>query len=199
MHNLLHICSDVRTYGPLDNFSAFRFENYMTFIKRRLRKNEKPLQQLIKRYNEIENYNSLFVQHDNVTLYSYKYLHKHGPVPDHVDVKSQYLMISNGKLKINCKRSSDNCCLLKNGKYVLIINIIEKTDEEICLVGKRLKFIKDLYKSPCPSSDFDIKVMKIHNDNIYSWPITDILCKAWKIPYENDKNTFIIFPLNLEI
>lgn len=33
VHNLLHICSDVRTFGPLDNFSAFRFENYMSFIK----------------------------------------------------------------------------------------------------------------------------------------------------------------------
>ncbi|KYN21196.1 hypothetical protein ALC57_06438 [Trachymyrmex cornetzi] len=34
IHNLLHLCSDVRTYGPLDNFSAFRFENYMAFIKK---------------------------------------------------------------------------------------------------------------------------------------------------------------------
>lgn len=33
VHNLLHICSDIRTYGPLDNFSAFRFENYMHLLK----------------------------------------------------------------------------------------------------------------------------------------------------------------------
>lgn len=29
IHNLLHLCSDVRIYGPLDNFNAFHFENYM--------------------------------------------------------------------------------------------------------------------------------------------------------------------------
>jgi len=35
IHNLLHICSDVRTYGALDNFSAFRFKNCMSFIKKK--------------------------------------------------------------------------------------------------------------------------------------------------------------------
>lgn len=55
VHNLLHLCADVRIYGSLDNFSAFRFENYMMTIKRQLRKNEKPLQQLIKRYGKNEN------------------------------------------------------------------------------------------------------------------------------------------------
>jgi len=125
MHNLLHICSDVRIYGPLDNFNAFRFENFMTLIKRRLRKNEKPLQQLIKRYNEIENCNFLFVEHDNSTeTYSCKYLHNNGPIPDNVDVESQYLMISKGKFNINCKSSSNNCCLLRNGQCIVIVNVI---------------------------------------------------------------------------
>jgi len=49
VHNLLYLCSDVRTFGPVDNFSAFRFENFMTSIKKQIRKNEKPLQQLVKR------------------------------------------------------------------------------------------------------------------------------------------------------
>ncbi|XP_067207161.1 uncharacterized protein [Linepithema humile] len=43
IHNMLHICADVKKFGPLDMFSAFRFENYMSTIKRHLRKNEKPL------------------------------------------------------------------------------------------------------------------------------------------------------------
>lgn len=28
VHNLLHLCSDARKFGPVDNFSAFRFENF---------------------------------------------------------------------------------------------------------------------------------------------------------------------------
>lgn len=29
IHNLLHLCSDIKTFGPVDNFSAFRFENFI--------------------------------------------------------------------------------------------------------------------------------------------------------------------------
>lgn len=52
IHGLLHLADDYENYGPLDNCSCFPFENYMKFIKKSLRKNEKPLQQLIRRYEE---------------------------------------------------------------------------------------------------------------------------------------------------
>lgn len=42
VHNLLHICDDVKKFGKLDNFSAFKFENYMSTIKRVLRKMKHP-------------------------------------------------------------------------------------------------------------------------------------------------------------
>lgn len=195
IHNLLHICSDVRTYGSLDNFSAFRFENYMASIKKRLRKNEKPLQQLYKRYNEIENCNSFLSNINNQTLNLYKYLHNNGPVPDNCDIQAQYLMMSNEKFNINCKGQNNNCCLLKSGQYVLILNIVQK-NEDFFLIGKKFKYIKDVYELPYKSSTFNIKVMTINNDSIFSWPITDLLGKAWKIPFENHPNTFAIFSLN---
>lgn len=70
VHNLLHLCSDVRIYGPLDNFSAFPFENYLMAIKKLLRKNEKPLQQLMKRYSEKENFDFLSSKPDcNMKIY----------------------------------------------------------------------------------------------------------------------------------
>lgn len=34
VHNLLHLTGDVERYGPIDNFSAFRFENHMMKIKK---------------------------------------------------------------------------------------------------------------------------------------------------------------------
>lgn len=33
IHNLIHLISDVKTFGSLDKFSAFPFENYMYTIK----------------------------------------------------------------------------------------------------------------------------------------------------------------------
>lgn len=80
VHNLLHLCCDVRIFGPLDNFSAFRFENYMMTIKRRLRKYVKPLQQLIKRYSENENFLLPKLIYNDQHLYLLKYLHNNGPI-----------------------------------------------------------------------------------------------------------------------
>jgi len=37
--------------------------------------------------------------------------------------------------------------------------------------------------------------MTKNNDNIFSWPITDLEYKVW-IPYGHNRNTFAIFPLN---
>lgn len=53
VHNLLHVVDDYVKYGPLDNCSCFPFENYMKVLKRMIRKHDKPLQQIIKRYDEI--------------------------------------------------------------------------------------------------------------------------------------------------
>lgn len=46
-HNLLHLCDDVKKFGPLQKFSAFPFENYMQSILKMIRKNDKPLEQIV--------------------------------------------------------------------------------------------------------------------------------------------------------
>lgn len=199
VHNLLHLCNDVRTFGSLDTFSAFRFENYMTCIKRKLRKPEKPLQQLIRRYKEIEHLELLSLNHNGnkKELYTCTHLHKNGPLCDNYNINNsyQYLQVSNKTLTITCK-GANNCCILRNDIYILVLNIIKTKEDAIFLIGKKLQYVKDLYTIQCNSSQLGIKVMKVNSENINSWSIADLLFKAWKIPYSNDSNTFAIFPLN---
>lgn len=47
IHNLLHICDDVKKFGMLQEYSAYPFENFMQKIKGYIRKKDKPLQQII--------------------------------------------------------------------------------------------------------------------------------------------------------
>lgn len=54
IHGLLHLVEDYNKYGPLDKCSTFPFENYMKVIKCMLRKPNRPLEQVIMRYNEGE-------------------------------------------------------------------------------------------------------------------------------------------------
>jgi len=53
VHGLLHLPDDYINFGPLDNASAFPFENYMKELKSKVRKHEKPLEQLVNRYEEM--------------------------------------------------------------------------------------------------------------------------------------------------
>jgi hypothetical protein len=54
IHVLTHLIDDVRKFGTLDTFSAFRYENYLRKIKQLLRKTERPLQQIHNRLIELE-------------------------------------------------------------------------------------------------------------------------------------------------
>lgn len=52
IHGLLHITDDYRKFKSLEECSCFPFENFMKVLKKMLRKHEKPLEQIIKRYHE---------------------------------------------------------------------------------------------------------------------------------------------------
>lgn len=51
-HSLIHLSNHYITHGPLDSCSAFPFKNYIKELKNMLRKNERPLQQVVRRYEE---------------------------------------------------------------------------------------------------------------------------------------------------
>ncbi|XP_044738485.1 uncharacterized protein LOC123300077 [Chrysoperla carnea] len=52
VHNLIHLASDCKKFGPLDNFSTFKFENYMSTIKNKVKNAPKPLEQVVNRTHE---------------------------------------------------------------------------------------------------------------------------------------------------
>lgn len=52
VHGLLHLARDVRQHGHLDQFSAFKFENYLGQLKKIVRSPNLPLQQVHRRLSE---------------------------------------------------------------------------------------------------------------------------------------------------
>jgi Domain of unknown function (DUF4218) len=49
VHFLLHLSEDAKNFGPLDNFSAFPFENELQHIKKIVTKHDRPLAKIVRR------------------------------------------------------------------------------------------------------------------------------------------------------
>ncbi|VEN59027.1 unnamed protein product [Callosobruchus maculatus] len=180
VHNLLHITEDVRKFGPLDNFSAFRFENYMAKIKRTLRKSDKPLQQLYNRYAEIEA--SVYeCKEERLCLQK---VHTEGPLKSTEYSYTQYKICRYQNFYINCTNGKDNCFMLKDGTTVIIQNIVQDNeDEKIFIIGEKMTRTDNFYTSPCNSLDLDIAVAEPTDHTLFSWSLDELKSKLWRLAY----------------
>jgi len=77
VHGLVHLKDDFARFGSLDNISAFPFETFLGKIKRSLRKPNSPLEQVLRRLSEQQNFSASSNVSDNEQL---KHEHYDGPV-----------------------------------------------------------------------------------------------------------------------
>ncbi|XP_032687401.1 uncharacterized protein LOC116851759 isoform X1 [Odontomachus brunneus] len=184
IHNLLHFVADVRKFGILENFSCFRFENYMATVKKLLRKGDKPLQQLSRRLGEIESVNTKCgkIKVSGIVL---EKQHFDGPLHRKDNIIGQYKTLCNSLYMIHCGDERNNCCILQNGEYVEMENIIQCEDETIIVIGKQLLNVQDLYDVPMKSSFLHINIVNKNNEmqTLNAWTLNYVAGKAWKIPY----------------
>lgn len=195
VHSFVHLVDDVKRFGPLDNFSAFKFENYMQILKRYIRKAERPLQQVIRRYMENETYSLLsstilsnsIATHPNLTS-----LHCDGPLIPHCN-NPQYKIIKYNEITLKAGTLADDCCGLNTGTIISIQNIAYCVKENIpMIIGHEFVEKKNLFNIPCPSSLLGIYIVHLCSD-LKSWPLKNVIRKYMKLPYGDNK--YVVFPL----
>lgn len=190
VHGLLHLCDVYKTFGPLDNCCAFKFENYMKELKSLVRKNEKPLEQVVNRYSEknnftIENiFNSSFKKK---LFYSktpiLKQEHADGPLTENC-TGSQYKSIFFKNLRFKVKGNVDCFALTKNKVIIKCLNIVYDKCE-VYLIGKYFKSIKSLYNEPIESSILNVYQVNNLSNRIESWNISEIHKKMMILKYDS--------------
>lgn len=64
-------------------------------------------------------------------------------------------------------------------------NIIQRYDEIIFIIGKKLLKVQDLYDVPIKSFFLQINIVNenYENQSLNVWIINNVAVKAWKIPY----------------
>lgn len=194
VHGLLHLVDDVRHFGPLDTFSSFRFENFMQKLKVLIKKDDKPLQQIAKRLQEIDIYGIKSQHNKNIQVkISLKNKHASGPIINGCTIQYSVLKLEGMTFDINSK--ANNCRELRNGKIVIIDNFCynEKFQDNI-IIGKEFLNIKPLYTLPSSSSNLGIyEVSKLSQQ--LSWPVKFIIGKYFLFPISYDHLMFAAMPL----
>ncbi|KAL6418178.1 hypothetical protein ACFW04_012295 [Cataglyphis niger] len=145
-HNLLHFCDD----------------NYMQSIFKMICKNDKPLEQIVCRISEQNNYM-------NPNLNIRHVLNKPHILNPHFNGSlinchnyNQFSKVVYEKF-ILTNKEPDNCCCLMDGSIIVILNFASNIKNTI-IVGNKYKALQDLYTKPCKSSKLNIyKVCNLGN------------------------------------
>jgi len=176
----------------LDNFSAFKFENYMQILKKYIRKAERPLQ-VIRRCTEkkINLDSSTILSHSVLVHPNLILLHHDGPLISNCR-NPQYKIVKYNGITLKAGTLADSCGL-NSGGIVSIKNIAYCRKRNIPVIKGR-EFLKkeDLFNLPCPSSLLGIYLVHSCSD-LKSWPLKHVIRKYVKLPYGDDK--YAVFPL----
>lgn len=193
IHNLLHISPDVQRHGAIDDFSSYKFENYLQILKKKLRKGSDALPQIVKRIQEENEISDISTITENKMTLTKKFLHEHnqGPILGKPNKQYKELQINNVTLKANGQNSF---CQLKNNMVIQIKNFVQFNEDSFVL---GLVFVmEDLYMKPCKSSYLGIYKGHLLSKQLRMWPISDMKCKVVGLKKDS---TFFLFATNIQI
>ena len=193
VHNLIHLAGDVANLGPLDNFSAFPFENALGQLKKLIRKPQHPIQQVLNRLSE-QKQASNQIRPVTCTAFMVKYQHYDNFVPAEYSTHSQYkyLFINNSSFHIFKK--GNNCVLTSDGP-AFISNVLVSGQEEVKIHCKLFLQATDLFLKPLPSSNLNIFKININTFRYCIFPSSKIVCKCVCLPIDCSELNFAVFPM----
>ncbi len=201
IHSLFHLASDVARFGPLDSFSAYRFENHYGKLKRHLKKSPKPLEQLIKRLSEKKKRNMFSSQIPIAEPLTEPHItftekHRNGPmVPNCRGVQFQRAKRTGplGVWEVSCESSKDNCVMLQDKSVVIVKNFVKVNGVKL-VMGQKYLTQQNFYMYPIPSSSI-LEYVVSNLSPLQAWDVNDIVYKCVKLPVSyNNRTSFVVFP-----
>lgn len=181
IHNLTHLANEVKTFGCLDKFSCFPFENYLRMLKLKIKNSSKPFKQLINRINKENLYSNV------------KEFDKLYPIVHYSKLKSTFTLVEFQDFTISYKKPN-NVCLLKDNS-ILIVKKILMSNKILNFCGDQFITTEPLFIKPCNSKNLNISIINksaVVNDVII--PASQVQGKCLQLTH-SDRNKEVIIPL----
>lgn len=187
IHNFSHLSECVKLYGSLDNFSAFPFENFMQYLKKKVHKSAQPLQQVVRRViEEGNNTECINIINNNSVKLRIEYFN--GPLINNCTFP-QYRQAQTNHYCLDISKIGDRFVKLKNNLIIEIKNIAS-CKNSVCLIRYRYSKQNSFYLKLCSSSLFDIQYIKKENNSASN--IDFIKRKLVVLPYKHKLVSFSI-------
>lgn len=187
VHSLLHVQEDVRRYGPIGTYSAYRFENHQRELKKDIKSPTKILQQMHNRIEEINIVNEI-----NVEI---GYVGRQRPRLIDQDIfpgcNSSYRGFKYGSFTIETN-IRDSCCLLNSNVPIEVKEFFNYNGEDF-IVAKKFVNARDFFTEPLQSSTYlGILLVDPPNAELFYFKREEVKYKFMRLPY---KQYFVLIPI----
>lgn len=166
VHNIVHVANSVKRFGKLDSFSCFAAETKLNFLKKLLRKGDKPLAQAINRLAEMELLDPK--KREKVEL---KLVKKHRNDSDAYEL----LYFKNMRIDV----SEKNKWLLTVDNEIVEFHKAKYLEGDVVVIGSKIKRKFDFYETPLKSSLLHIYASNGAKDLPETYPLTSIKTKMF--------------------
>ncbi|KYN08003.1 hypothetical protein ALC62_01012 [Cyphomyrmex costatus] len=186
VHALSHLAEECTLHGHLDQYSAFRYENFLKSIKDTLKSGYMPLHQVANRDSERNTSIPIILEINGQEI---KLSKKQTPRTEVLyGVHYKRISIDNVVLHTGKKDS----CLLTTSNEVIILEDIICNENVISLLGRLFQQTNDFYTYPLASFVLDIVTVSQLSENTKIFSLSEIKAKCWLMP---DHDSFLCVPL----
>lgn len=179
IHSLLHLTPDVETFGSLDSFSAFPFENNMPEMRKCIRKPHLSLQQIYKRLREKDYATTPFDDDINIRITR---PHTEGPLLEDfpANICHQFHNLEVDKIKFSTN-FRDSCCALQDSRICLIKNIVN-FEEFTFFIVQHFETVLSIYNVGIPSDVVGVYNCSNLSEKLEAVNVRGVKSKIYRMP-----------------
>lgn len=184
IHALLHLAGDCLRYGPLDKFSAFKYENALKGLKSKVRGGNLPIEQLEKRLSESERV-LRFSVHEGII---YK-----GRIRNVINVHDdQFQKVVIGDHAVFSTNICDSHFMDSDQNYYRIFCVIRSSNQPL-FNCKKYSCVRSFFVRPFDSLKLNIARISKLSKEFYLLGLDKVAKKCVALPYHND---LVVLPMS---
>lgn len=143
----------VLIHGHLDNFSSFRYENYLQEIKKLLKCSKYPLAEVSNRI--FEKQKVVTSREYIVPKYPIMLMEIENKIPSpHIPISAKLykkIIIDPFKLIVSCTKENDKYVLLKNNSIIIVDTIVSLPNKNAYIIAKQFLNVTEFTNKPSSS------------------------------------------------